>query len=339
MQNVKNLKQHYTMFSENERIYILNALKCVHEARVSSGMGMLDFEPDMEEIKPHIFVVNEDGHTQGKEDLCKKRGVQYHVLKRLPAAGLPVRSSSSSKKELQFPFRICVCGGWIDQPWVSEIHAGSMLVASLVPNYPFNDRSGMATSTRKTAIGIWANNLPSGNPDKLARILFGAENPPGTKYVAGSQDSIGLCYPGISRLHYRGEYWPSSIDNTVDEECCAWLESVLHLVPIGERPDGYDPLITKNLDKEWIQKLGTTGDMCWEAIHNQDVAMLGRALNLTTECWRHILPETIPPFVENKLNNHAQYPGCVPSGCGGGYLIIASEEPIPNSLKITIRRV
>ena len=32
--------------------------------------------------------------------------------------------------------------------------------------------------------------------NKMQRLLFGAENPPGKKYISGSQDHIGLILPG-----------------------------------------------------------------------------------------------------------------------------------------------
>ena len=56
-----------------------------------------------------------------------------------------------------------------------------------------------------------------------AKLLFGAENPPGSKYISGSQDQIGLLNPGGSRLYYNGEFWPEQIDSTADKEICDWL--------------------------------------------------------------------------------------------------------------------
>lgn len=51
---------------------------------------------------------------------------------------------------------------------------------------------------------------PQTEPEKLARMLFGAENPPGVKYISGSQDALGLMLPGINRLDYNGGYWPAA---------------------------------------------------------------------------------------------------------------------------------
>jgi hypothetical protein len=32
-----------------------------------------------------------------------------------------------------------------------------------------------------------------------------------------------------------------------------------------------------------------------------------------------------------------RYPGAMYSGCGGGYLIVATEEPVPGSFTINVR--
>ena len=103
-ENVRLLKGKAPYYSQEERVYMVNAVRYVEHAFIATGAGMLDFEPDMERIKPDIFVVNYDGHTNGKEALCKKLGIEYKIMDRIPESGLPARASSSTKQELQFPF-------------------------------------------------------------------------------------------------------------------------------------------------------------------------------------------------------------------------------------------
>ena len=210
-ENLLLLKGKRPVFSEEERLFTVKSIRYVYDAFLASGRGMLDFEPDLIRLKPDIFVVNSDGHTPDKEALCKMNGIQYMVLERIPEPGLPDRSSSATKRDMRFPYRLCLAGGWIDQPWVSKIHPGSVVVAQIWPTMDFNNRSGLATSSRDFAIRIWGDRYPDGDPVENAKILFGAENPPGTKYVAGSQDHLGLLMPGVNRLHYNGGYWPDYI--------------------------------------------------------------------------------------------------------------------------------
>ena len=98
--NIERLKNHRPMFTEQERLYLVQSLRFVTHARVSSGDGMLDFEPDMAEIKPDIFIVNADGGSEDKRRLCEKYGVKYVELSRTPKAGLPARSSTAIKASL-----------------------------------------------------------------------------------------------------------------------------------------------------------------------------------------------------------------------------------------------
>ncbi len=338
-ENLLKLKGKKPYFTQEERVYLVGAVKCVTEAFVASGDGMLDFEEDMKRIKPDYFVVNSDGYTEGKKCLCEENNVELVVLERIPEEGLPARSSSQSKKELKFPYRLCLAGGWMDQPWVSEVHRGPCVVAQIWPDYDFSDRSGMATSSRKIAAELWGGKFPEGDQVRNAKLLFGAENPPGSEYISGSQDQLGILLPGASRLDYDGKFWPCNIESTIDESVCGWLSEVLHLIPLAPRPEGYNPLVVKHLTVENVRELGASGDLCWEGILQKDINKLGEGMKRTFLAWRKMLPYTVPDWVLNELeiNWFPNYPGAITSGSGGGYVIVASALPIPGALKIKVK--
>ena len=337
--NLLLLKGKTPVFSEEERLYIVKSIRYVHDAFLGSGMGMLDFEPDLKRIKPDIFIVNRDGHTSEKETLCEKLGIEYVIMERIPEPGLPERSSSATKRQMRFPYRLCLAGGWIDQPWVSEIHPGSVVVAQIWPDMDFNDRSGLATSSRKVGIQLWGDRYPDGDPEQNAKLLFGAENPPGKKYISGSQDHLGLLMPGVNRLFYNGGFWPEKIESGIDGNICDWLSDVIHMVPLEPRPDGYDPLEIMHLEKHMIKELGEAGDLCWESILKMDITGLGKALTNTFLSWKKILPLTVPDWVMNEMQTKyfPNYPGAITSGAGGGYVIVASENKIEGAIKIRVR--
>jgi cytidyltransferase-like protein len=337
--NLLLLKGKAPFFSQEERLYLIRSIRFVEEAFIATGSGILDFAPDLERIKPDIFIVNADGHTVEKERLCGNLGIEYKILERIPEDGLPARASSSIKQELKFPYRICITGGWIDQPWVSQVYPGNVVVAQIAPTIEFNDRSGLATSSRKLALELWNNALPSGDPLHNAKILFGAENPPGSKYISGSQDHIGLLNPGISRLFYNGDFWPEQIDSTTEKDVCDWLSHVLHLVSLEPRRMGYDPLIEKNLSLENVKALADASELCWKSILHKDVHGLGESLTKTVLTWKKMLPNTVPDHVLHVLENtyFPYYPGATTSGSGGGYIVVASENEVHGSLKIQVR--
>lgn len=338
-ENLFRLKGKKPYFSQEERVYMVAAVKYVTEAFVSSGMGILDFEEDMKRIKPDYFVVNTDGYTEGKKRICEENNVKLIVLERIPEEGLQARSSSQSKKDLNFPYRLCLAGGWMDQPWVSQVHEGSCVVAQIWPDYEFADRSGMATSSRKIANELWGGKFPEGDPVRNAQLLFGAENPPGSEYVSGSQDQLGILLPGANRLDYNGQFWPCHIESAMDAETCDWLSRVLHLIPLTPRPEDYNPLIEKYLMVENVQELGEAGDLCWEGIVEKDIKKLGEGMKQTFLTWRKMLPFTVPDWVFKEMKNNwlDQYPGAITSGSGGGYVIVASETEIEGSLKIRVK--
>ncbi len=66
-------------------------------------------------------------------------------------------------------------------------------------------------------------------------------------------------------------------------------------------------------------------------------------MNLCMECWERILPQTVrhPALTVNLMSllGHYQnrYAGAMYSGCGGGYLYVVSEEPVPGAFQVKIR--
>ncbi len=247
------------------------------------------------------------------------------------------------------PHRLALAGGWIDQPFLSALNPlppGSMVVVSLEPDRWFMDRAGIASGTRKVALRIWNGALPDRPREDLVRELYQAEND-GRPEPSGSQDMIGLIYPGVSRLDYdaahEGGYFPVHIESNCDREIARWLERIVRLMPINQRPEGYNPLGVKNLDPRWIERLGQTGRRCFEAIVGCNVRALGESMNRCMQCWEALLPHTVQhPTILMDLkailaNFQSRYPGAMYSGCGGGYLIVASEKDVPGSLRVKVR--
>lgn len=93
--NIRALKgAGHPLLPQAERRYMVEAIRYVTQALVASGDGWLDALPEIERLKPHIYAVNEDGDRGGKREFCAAHGLEYLVLKRVPAGGLPKRSST-----------------------------------------------------------------------------------------------------------------------------------------------------------------------------------------------------------------------------------------------------
>jgi hypothetical protein len=249
----------------------------------------------------------------------------------------------------EIPYRMAFAGGWIDQPFVSRLDPeppGSMVVVCLEPTFRWMDRCGMATSTRGAATRLWNGRLPAGDPAVLVRELYAEENA-GRSEPSGSQDMVGLIYPGVSRLDYdfshEGGIFPRQVESTADPAVARWLERVIRVVPVAPRPDGYNPIGVKNLDPGWIRRLGRSGRECWEAIVRRDPAALGASMNECMLCWETILPHILrhPALTVDLAGILRSYQerssGAMYSGCGGGYLYVVAEEPIEGSFSIQVR--
>ena len=323
-----------------ERKYLLEALRFVKACHINTGSGILDFLTELDRVAPDIFIVNEDGNIPAKAELCRQRGIKYVVLKRLPSTNLPVRSTTSLRKECRIPYRLDLAGGWLDQPFVAKFGAGPVLTISVEPVIEFNERSGMSSSSRRRAIELWQTDLPTDHPEKLAKMLFAFENPPGTKIFAGSQDAIGIVYPGLNRLDYTGEYWPKKIHVQHDETILSWLENHLHMVPLGPREGDYNVFKGQNITAPKVRALAAAADACWRAIQKRDLDEFGRQFRASFEAQIALFPAMSNAMIQKMIRRYAtKAKGWKLSGAGGGgYLVLVSEKVIPGALKLKIRR-
>jgi cytidyltransferase-like protein len=84
----------HPLLTQEERRYVVGSIKYVKQALITTGTGWVDADPEIRRLKPDIYVVNEDGDKGGKREYCQELGLEYLVLKRTPAPGLPKRSST-----------------------------------------------------------------------------------------------------------------------------------------------------------------------------------------------------------------------------------------------------
>lgn len=93
--NLRFLKgEGHPLFSQDERRFMVQSIRFVKQAFISSGMGWMDSEPEVQLLKPDIYLVNDDGDKPEKRAFCGEHGLEYVVLKRLPKEGLPRREST-----------------------------------------------------------------------------------------------------------------------------------------------------------------------------------------------------------------------------------------------------
>jgi cytidyltransferase-like protein len=339
---IQDLKNRPTVNSEQERLYMVRSVRYVTNAFVNSGSGIMDFMNELEELKPDFFIVNEDGYSPEKKRVCEQLGIELKVLKRIPEAGLPERSTTALRtaRICNLPYRIDLAGTWIDQPYVSKYGPGWAITVSLEPVVEYNERCGMSTSTRNAAKKIWPYQLPLEKPEKLAEILFKFENDPGSELISGAQDSIGICVPGLVRHYYDVDYWPKKIESVHDESIISWLEQHIFMVMLWPREPGLDLLKETYINKENVENLTSAAENAWDAIMNKDLNEFARAFKDSFEAQITMFPA----MVNNRINEVIEsYKDSVlawklAGAGGGGYLILVSEHPVKDAMRIKIRR-
>ena len=98
---IHELKNRFPVYTENERLYIISALKFVHQAFIASGSGKLDFKNEIQQIRPDIFFVNSDGDSPEKKAFVESLGIRYIVSTRKPKDNLPPRSTTALREILK----------------------------------------------------------------------------------------------------------------------------------------------------------------------------------------------------------------------------------------------
>lgn len=354
-------KHRKPMFPEEERLFMVQNIKAVKEAYINQGRGIIDFIPTLDIVQPDIFVVNAEGGSDAKRQLCEERGIQYIELERTPAEGLQARSSSSLKAALSsqeednanrstlnaqhstIPTRLDLAGTWIDQPYVSMHHPGWALTISLEPTFEVRDRCGLSTSTRKAIQKIWPVKLPKMNPEILARLVFCFENNPerGDGHISGAQDSIGICVPGLCRHYYDNIFWPMKIESTTDEMTLRFLEEHLVMIPIEPRKSGCSVTEGKNITPSKVKALADAAESCWNAIIAHDLDAFAAAYRASFEAQIAMFPGMIAPtyighpeldnsYIAEAIAHYSEMEDVLawkmPGAGGGGYLALVVKD-------------
>lgn len=341
---IEHYKNRKTVYSEKERLYMVQSIKYVTDAYINPGSGIMDFVETVNHVKPDVFVVNTDGGSQEKRDFCAARGIEYIELERVPEAGLEARSTTSLRTGVtsHLPYRLDIAGTWIDQPYVSEHGAGWALTISLEPTMQFMERGGMSTSTRNTARKIWPYELPAYNEEMLARLLFCFENDPeGKGHISGAQDAIGICMSGLNRHYYDNCYWPNKIERCQDEKILSWLESHLCLVPMFPRRAGCSVVEGRDITPEKVAKLTDAAERCWPAIMDMDLDRFAEAFRDSFNAQVSMFPAMMQPGVQEFIDEWKEKSlAWKMSGAGGGgYLALVIDGEVPQgAIPITIRR-
>lgn len=364
-ETILHYKHRKTVYSEQERLYMVKAIRYVKEAYINAGDGIMDFVPTLDIVKPNVFVVNHDGSNPEKEALCRKLGIEYIVLDRKPDEGLTARSTTDLRKEgSMLPTRLDLAGTWIDQPYVSHFTPGWAITISLEPTFEIRERCGLSTSTRNMMKKIWPVQLPDGDPEVLAKLAFCFENDPIKRaeggHISGAQDALGICMPGLCRHYYNKSFWPEKIESCNDVVVLDWLERHLCMVPMFPRRPNTSVVensVFEQYDKgeicsvdvtEMVKKLTIAAESCWEAILTMNLDNFAKAYSDSFHAQIALFPSMMQPGIQEYIDKYSQEDEVMawkmPGAGGGGYLALVVKnrdvfcEKHPDAIKLVIRK-
>lgn len=332
-ETILHYKHHKTVYSEQERLYMVKSIRYVKDAFINAGDGIMDFIPTVDFLKPDILVVNSDGGSEEKKRFCAERGIEYVVLERVPADGLQARSSTALKKTpCQIPTRLDLAGTWIDQPYVSCFRPGWALTISLEPTFEIRERCGLATSTRNQIKSIWPYQLPNMDAETLARLVFCFENHPEREggHISGAQDAIGICVPGLARHFYNNHFWPEKIETCQNETVLSWLESHLCLIPMNPRSAGCSVVEGKDINADKVKALTDAAEDCWNSIMQCSLDGFAKAYLNSFMAQVAMFPAMIQGEVQKFIDEYSVMDGVLawkmPGAGGGGYLALVVRD-------------
>ena len=342
-------KHRKTIYSEQERLFMVKSIRYVKDAYINAGSGVMDFVPTLDIVKPDVFVVNSDGGSPEKRKICEERGIEYIELHRDPHEGLTARSSTDLKKtESQIPTRLDLAGTWIDQPYVSQYAPGWALTISLEPTFEIRERCGLSTSTRNMIRKIWPYSLPNMDPETLAKLVFCFENDPERSdgIISGAQDAIGICVPGLCRHYYNNRFWPEKIETCEDEAVLSWLESHLVMIPMEPRRPGCSVVEGKDITEAKVKALAGAADRCWTAIISRNLDAFAQAYRDSFDAQVAMFPAMIQGCVQSYIDKYKDsvLAWKMPGAGGGGYLacVVTDAEAFckenNEAISLTIRR-
>ncbi|MCK5104192.1 MAG: adenylyltransferase/cytidyltransferase family protein [Cyclobacteriaceae bacterium] len=238
---------------ENNRIYLVAAMEDVNYAVLNDdeiGEGKIDFKNVLDELRPDIFIVNDDDSSIApKQALCDNLGIKIEfVTREVPEELMPTSTSNIINKinySLKAPLRIDFAGGWADVPYIMDGKKGYVSNVAIRPlveykggkfnfsGYPRG--SGLSTSTAAKLLEMLNSKTYNAEPKSLANIgedLFNLENQE-LQWFIGRQDQYGIVYGGFHCFEF-GDDYAKPLDMDISHETLEKFRSKLLLLHTSE---------------------------------------------------------------------------------------------------------
>ena len=207
---------------ENNRVHLVAALEDVNYAVLNDRElteGKIDFGKILDNLKPDIFVLNEDdSDVESKKVLCDRNNIKLEFVKRIVPSVLDPTSTSRIIDKInaafRAPLRIDFAGGWNDIPFLMDGKPGYVSNIAIKPlieykNGRFNFSgyprgSGLSTSTAAKLLEMISArnyNVDSRTLQQIAEDLYNLENQE-LNWAIGRQDQYSIVFGGFHLFEF-----------------------------------------------------------------------------------------------------------------------------------------
>jgi cytidyltransferase-like protein len=237
---------------ENNRLYLVASLQDVDYAVLNDtrlSAGKIDFQEVMEELRPDVFVLNnDDTGIEEKRELCDRLGTKMEFVFRIVPPELELTSTTRIIDKINFAYRAALridfAGGWTDVPFIMGGKPGYVSNITIGPlielkNGKFNFSgyprgSGLSTSTAVKLLEMISSKTYNSDSKSLAQIgedLFNLENTE-LNWAIGRQDQYSIVYGGFNCFEF-GQTYAKRMDIDIPAETLEEFKKNLLLLHTG----------------------------------------------------------------------------------------------------------
>ncbi len=340
---------------ENNRLYLVAAMQDVDYAVLNSREltgGKMDHAPQLESLKPDIYVLNsDDSDIQTKKELCKRLGIEIRFVDRIVPPELEPTSSSRIIDKIKFsykaPLRIDFAGGWADVPFIMEGQPGYVTNVAIKPlieyksgafnfaGYPRG--SGLSTSTAAKLlemISAKTYNAESKSLTAIAEDLFNLENRE-LNWAIGRQDQYAIVFGGLHCFEFGSDYG-KTVGEDLPAELLEKFRKNLVLIHTGISRNAQVAVeqVYKNfhtpVGKAALETISECGQLFFEALRESDFTGCAAIMERNFEAQKQLAPasssERLDEMYEVAKENSA-LGGKICGAGGGGAFVFYAKDP------------
>ncbi|MCG8310412.1 MAG: adenylyltransferase/cytidyltransferase family protein [Cytophagales bacterium] len=348
---------------ENNRVYLVAAMEDVSYAVLNDdeiGAGKIDFRQVLTELKPDIFILNDDDSSiEPKQKLCDELGIKIKFVAREVPEELQATSTTNIINKINYslkaPLRIDFAGGWADVPFIMEGETGYVSNVAIRPlveykggkfnfsGYPRG--SGLSTSTAAKLLEMLNSKTYNAEPKTLANIgedLFNLENQE-LQWFIGRQDQYSIVFGGFNCFEFGDDYAkPLKLD--ISEKTLEAFRSRLLLLHTSESRNAQVAVeeVYKNFKttdgQKAINELVRCGYEFAQALQKEEFDLCAQIIERNWNAQKLLAPSSTTAKLD-EMYDHAKAHGALGgklcgAGGGGAFLFYSHDvEKLKKAMK------